>query len=345
MENRMSKIALLIVLVIAFFGNVVKEGGYVCRNIDYLAPVSRFSPMLKVEKDGSQYAISEDESKRLSVIQMFQSAAAFNYVKQLAQRYTQVGISEDGVQNLLRIHLADVDRGRFFPTAWASFKYYNFGSNNSGAAQSQNSTLPGKHIQIDAEKAMAGRFMDNLKLSANKASRLNRSIVIAFDTNWIPDEQASFIQPLISALMRLHTRPNLNNIIVLRAKGSDLAAELIKMLANPNVRPSHVIVLADETTAFSDVFTAFKGTGSELKLFLAGVDAENLTPYSYVRLLEMLDFALKIAFKETVSVHHPFINIERIPGDRRLVDFQPKAEPVDPKELKEIYQSEMQAVR
>ncbi|MBD3426725.1 MAG: hypothetical protein GF409_05795 [Candidatus Omnitrophica bacterium] len=188
-------------------------------------------------------------------------------------------------------------------------------------------------------------FMDTLRLRAYEARKQEERIIIGLDTSWIPgmdSEQGIAIQSLLSAIYKLEREEGLNNVLVVRGKGEELAASLLERAQKTNTSLGNVVVLGSEEILRSEAFSALRSTPEEKRAFLVGVDAAKLTENSYIRILKMMSLAIKLSFGEIDSVHDPKITATRA-GPRFWV-FIPEAEPYDLMELKRIYDTQLQAL-
>jgi hypothetical protein len=202
-----------------------------------------------------------------------------------------------------------------------------------------------KKQDLKAKTSEAVTLIDTLRLRAFEAKGKNQKIIIGFDTSWIPgldSEQGMAVQSLLSEIYRLTKTDGLENIIILRGKGTSLASTIMKRAEETGTPLSNVVVLGSETTVQSDEFAGLRSTDTEQRAFLAGVNPKNLTENSYIRVLEMLTLAVKLAFGEIDSVPDPKISASKL--GPRLWIFIPEAEPFDFKELKQIYDSQLQAL-
>ena len=75
----------------------------------------------------------------------------------------------------------------------------------------------------------------------------------------------------------------------------------------------------------------------EEKAFVVGVDSQELTTDSYIRLMEMLTLALKLSAGLEISLDNAHITITK-DNERHRYIFLPHAEPMDYEQLKMIYE-------
>lgn len=96
-----------------------------------------------------------------------------------------------------------------------------------------------------------------------------------------------------------------------------------------------VVVLAGENTVKSDEFAGLRA--DEKNAFVVGVNNQELTTDSYIRLMEMLSLALKLSAGLEISLDNAHITITKDNG-LHIYIFLPHAEPMDYERLKVIYE-------
>lgn len=215
---------------------------------------------------------------------------------------------------------------------------------------------PDEKLVLDSgEKAR--EFTDEIKLRAQAAKETGTKIIIGIDSEWIGkagDTQLSSAQGLVNSLTndlpRLLSQLGLDNVIVLREKGEELAVQVKSAADRENVAYSNVIILGDSTHVTEGMFDELTDKDPNRSAFLVGVDSGSIKMRSqgaeshYLRILEMLTVALKsYKFPErTESFANSSLGIQKI-GPKKFL-FIPKAEPVDLGILKKIYECQRQAV-
>ena len=197
----------------------------------------------------------------------------------------------------------------------------------------------GKIYEI-IEPVWADAVLDTLVYgrTAQKIKARGQKMVLALETDWIPEEQKVFIQQLVQSLEELGVK---DTVRIVRGTGDTLATNLMKAVEEENAPLQNVIVLASQGTLEKEEFDPIraKHDNDTNKAFLAGVDAGSLRGDSYIRLLEMVTMAVRMANgQRPVSEHH---NIEVIRKNSRTFIFIPRAEPLDYDHLKKIYDSQM----
>jgi len=152
------------------------------------------------------------------------------------------------------------------------------------------------------------------------------------------------------AVLHPHSNRRLADEIV-RAGGEELAKVIASRQKEFNIPLKNIVVLASAKTLGitkeglkPSAFDFLRSTESEERALLAGIEPENIKELDYIRLLEMLTIAMKLAAGETVtSKDHPNIAIENVA--RRIIRLIPKAEPKDYNELKRTYDSQATSLR
>jgi uridine kinase len=197
------------------------------------------------------------------------------------------------------------------------------------------------------EERRGYELADMLKLRAAEAQKGGRQVVIAIETGgWIPQAQRRQIQPLLSQILRLGKdlrKLGLDNVRIVSGAGDGLALNIEAEIGRSGARPADVVVLAGAGTLRSRAFDKLRTTESKEGAFLAEVDPSNIEELSYVRLVEMLTIAVKLAFGGTVAAaSHPDIVIQELGS--RIIRLIPRAEPLRPEELREIYEAQAQSL-
>lgn len=95
-----------------------------------------------------------------------------------------------------------------------------------------------------------------------------------------------------------------------------------------------VVVLAGENIVKSDEFAPLRN--DEKNALVVGINNQELTTDSYIRVMEMLTLALKLSLGLEVSLDNAHITITK-DNERRLYIFLPHAEPMDYEQLRQIY--------
>ncbi len=204
-----------------------------------------------------------------------------------------------------------------------------------------------EEYKIMTEPEMGRKFIDSLLWRAREAKKLGQDIIIGLETSWIPREQfdAANMQELINELVRLTREEGLDNVIIRRGEGTELAGELKGALDETGASNSNVIILGDHDILEHEAFDCFrKGLDPEKWAFFAGVELpEDFPGNNYIRLFEMIAISINLAFGEAMLLDNPFIQIVR--EGRRIFKFIPKVEPMDYNLLQEIYSKQVEAMK
>ncbi|MBN1526964.1 MAG: nucleotidyltransferase domain-containing protein [Candidatus Omnitrophica bacterium] len=206
-----------------------------------------------------------------------------------------------------------------------------------------------ERIEDSEEYKAAVRLIDTVKVAAFNAKMENRKIMVALETNgWIPKEQRAAIQPIITGIARLKedlAKMGLDNVVFVRGEGDSLAAAIEGEAVAAGVRGEDIVILASEETLKSEKFNVLRSADEEKRAFFAEIDPKNLTDLTYIRLLEMLTIAMKLAFRDTATMAgHPDIIVESL--GKRVARLIPKAESVekDLESLKKRYDTQKRAL-
>ena len=172
---------------------------------------------------------------------------------------------------------------------------------------------------------------------ARAAKEEGGKVLIAIETGWIPDEQDVFIKGLVQEVDKLGRG---GCVQVIRGPADTLAGRLMDTVRKERIPLTNVVVLAGRDTIEREEFAPIRARndGDTDKAFLVGVDARDLTRDSYIRLMEMLTMALRMAFGRVPLSDHPAIEVNKL--NSRLVIFIPKAEPLDLYGIKKLYDSQ-----
>jgi len=165
--------------------------------------------------------------------------------------------------------------------------------------------------------------------------------IVAIDMGWIPVEQQTFVQGVVREVEKLE-RPRAMNVI--RGNTGTIARELAEMVNSNLVRRKDIVIVAGKDTLEKDAFSAVTSGGETDtdSAFLAGVDPKNLTGNSYIRLMEMLTMALRMASGKASLSDHTGIKII-LKGSRTAI-LIPKAEPFDILIIRNIYDAQKKAL-
>ncbi|MDD4956949.1 MAG: hypothetical protein PHQ61_04800 [Candidatus Omnitrophica bacterium] len=189
--------------------------------------------------------------------------------------------------------------------------------------------------------SLVDTLMYHILAMAGTAGEKDEDIVIGIDTSWIPGQQQAAIQGLLNRLSYISRKKGMRNIVVRRRKdAASLARALGEEVDKRGTPISNMIILAGENAIEHESLNMFRGNEVEKGAFFAGIQLpEDFGDNSYVRLVEMLEIAVNLAFGETVPEgthpHIRFIRDERS-GYRKYV-FIPEATPLDINILSELY--------
>ena len=194
-------------------------------------------------------------------------------------------------------------------------------------------------VSPDSERIHTTNFQDTLTYiqakenkRAKQAEEEPRPTIVALGTSWITGyEEGRYLQH--SALNPLLTSMGKRPQFIV-GDDKDLLAEIKKKMATKGFENARVIVLAGEETVTKDLTELNNG-----KNILLGVDNKYLVVDSYVRVMEMLEIASKLALDPDTPPNSPNIPMERRGS---FWVFIPKAEPIvrNYEQLKATYKAQ-----
>ena len=251
----------------------------------------------------------------------------------LISAWFNVGVEET---KLLGLPTSDT----FFPLGVSTIVNFNLESRRSGSG-SDTTTLQAKDknvIQIspESERIHATNFQDTLAYI--QAQPQTQPLVVALGTSWIKGyEKGHYLQydalnPLIGSL---RTYCESKGIPFIVDDDDKLLARINAERAKDGKAGAKVVVLAGENTVRSDEFAGLRA--DEKNAVVVGINNQELTTDSYIRLMEMLTLALKLSAGLEVSLDNDHITITK-DNNRHLYIFLPHAQPMNYEELKAVYE-------
>ncbi|MFH1846978.1 MAG: hypothetical protein ABH869_05420 [Candidatus Omnitrophota bacterium] len=216
-------------------------------------------------------------------------------------------------------------------------------------------------IKNNIDKFEAGSLIANIIILARKARRGGQKLILGLETDWIPgyEDDGSYqhnaINPLINKIrdLQIELRKMGLDIIIIDCKGEDLASAVLKEAEDSEVDLSNVVVMASKDTIYSKAFKPLLNVANAKKPFLAVIDpAELLEAYKLgqekpgkdicVEIMKMLLITLELASGNDVS---ELEIIKKYSKEKRIVLFEPKAEPVDMEEVRIFYKLKLLALK
>ena len=168
---------------------------------------------------------------------------------------------------------------------------------------------------------------------ARRAIDMGNKMIIAIETDWVPDIQRDFIRELVREIARI------DGITVIRGNFSEIAEKLKSVFDGVRAPWDNVVVLAGEDTLDNVGFDGIRRYFDvDNKALFVGVDAKNVKDNSYVRLMEMLATAVRMGRGQREYLDHPGIDVRKV-GKRTYI-FTPEAEPLDFTLIKMIYDAQ-----
>lgn len=191
-------------------------------------------------------------------------------------------------------------------------------------------------VSSSSERINATNLQDTLTYI--QAQPQTQPLIVALGTSWIKGyEKDRYLQydalnPLIGSIRTYCESRGIQFIV---DDDDKLLARINAERAKEGRAGAKVVVLADKNTAVSDEFTALRN--DQENAFVVGVDSQELTTNSYIRLIEMLTLALKLSEGLEMSLDNAHMTITK-DNERHLYIFLPHAEPMDYEQLKMIYE-------
>ena len=188
---------------------------------------------------------------------------------------------------------------------------------------------------VEPERTQATNLQDILTYI--QAQPQSQPIIIALGTSWIKGYekgrslQYNALNPLIASL---RTYCEARGIPLIVDDDDKLLAHINTERAKEGKYGAKVVVLAGKDTAASDDFAPLRNDGKNA--FVVGIDNQELTADSYIRLMEMLTIALKLSVGLEISLDNAHITITK-DNEHHIYIFLPHAEPMDYERLKSIY--------
>lgn len=207
-------------------------------------------------------------------------------------------------------------------------KYVNFDSMLQEAAPVILST--------ETEQAHTTNFRDTLTYI--QAQPQSQPIIVALGTSWIKGyEKGRYLQydalnPLVGSI---RTYCESKGIPFIVEEDDKLLAHINAERAKEGKADAKVVVLAGKDTVTTDDFATLRNDRENA--IVVGVDNQELTTDSYIRLMEMLTLALKLFAGLEISLDNAHITITK-DNERHLYIFLPHAEPMDYEQLKMLYE-------
>lgn len=198
------------------------------------------------------------------------------------------------------------------------------------------STAAAVDASPESEGIHAASFQDTI--SYIQAQPQAQPLIVALGTSWIKGyEKGRYLQydalnPLISSI---RTYCESKDIPFIVDDDDKLLARINAERAREGKTGAKVVVLAGENTVKSDEFAPLRS--DEKNAFVVGVNNQELTIDSYIRLMEMLTLALKLSAGMEVTLDNIYITITK-DNERNIYIFLPHAEPMDYERLKVIYE-------
>jgi signal transduction histidine kinase/ubiquinone/menaquinone biosynthesis C-methylase UbiE len=191
-------------------------------------------------------------------------------------------------------------------------------------------------VAPETERIHATNLQDTIKYI--QAQPQSQPLIVALGTSWIKGyEKGRYLQydalnPLIGSIRTYCESKGIPFIVDV---DDELLARINAERAKEGRAGAKVVVLAGENTVKSEEFAPLRN--DEKNAVVVGVNNQELTTDSYIRLMEMLTLAMKLSAGLEISLDNAHITITK-DNERHLYIFLPHAEPMDYERLKVIYE-------
>ncbi|MBU0605959.1 MAG: glutamate racemase [Candidatus Omnitrophica bacterium] len=200
---------------------------------------------------------------------------------------------------------------------------------------------------FELERIHATNFQD--MLTYIQAPPQSQGLIIALGTSWIKgyeriEDGKTFRhlqgKDLNGLVTSIRTYCESKGIPFIVDDDDKLLARINAERARAGKAGAKVVVLAGKETVTSDEFATLRN--DKKSAFVVGVDSQELTTDSYIRLMEMLTLALKLSIGFEIT--QDSTSIEIIKDDKlHIYIFIPRAEPMKYEQLKMIYEVQKSA--
>ena len=209
-----------------------------------------------------------------------------------------------------------------------------------------NEGIPGSEEENLWAHSVVDSFLEGK--SAQELVKEGKQMIFALEDEWMPEVQKTFIQPLIQEFEKLG---DASPVKVVRKEKKEtveeFAARLERMRQESGLEPEDMIVMASASNVKKHHFDNLKVQEKfeEHSPLIIGVDNANLSDDSYVRLMEMITMAMRMAYGQTAISEHPNIKKQAI-GDRTFIFIPiPPAKPLGYNEIKDLYEKQLKILR
>ena len=202
-----------------------------------------------------------------------------------------------------------------------------------------------KNIDPNAERIHTVNFQDAVKYLENKevkraeaANEAERPLIVALGKSWIKGyrrgecRQYDALNPLLTVL---RSSRKFNGAQFIIEEDGDLLGKINAKMKEKGFENARVIALAGENTITGELADLNKGAN-----VLMGVDNTNLDEMGYIRIMEMLKIAARLAIDPEAVPASPNMLIEKRGG---FWIFIPNEKPMDYERLKDIYEFQRSA--
>ncbi|MFH1309353.1 MAG: hypothetical protein ABIH85_01590 [Candidatus Omnitrophota bacterium] len=208
-------------------------------------------------------------------------------------------------------------------------------------------------------------IINSLIALARLKKKHNQNLIVAFETDWIPNKtdqtQHDLLFPIFKELLPPDGRPNemsrlekklhamkLDNVFFVHSTSKNLAGEIIQKAYKTATEFSNIIVMASQKTIDSSAFNILKSTPEKKKAFIASINTSktkyckegNYNLIQKVLFIKMLSLTIELALglkSKDLSI------ISDYDEENRIVFLLPDADFFEYNKLMTDYKAEAQA--
>lgn len=194
--------------------------------------------------------------------------------------------------------------------------------------------------------AIADIFLEGEKAKEAIASGEKKMLILG--TDWIKDKQLTLIQPLIQRIKQLGEQGAVN--VVWQRQGEDsksFALRAMRAKVDLGVRAKDMVIMGSVEGVNQQAFEGLRARDEFDKdsAFFVGMDGKRLDDDSFVRLLEAITFAMRMASGQK-TLNHPKIMVGEAGPRMALFILIPDAEKIDPREaIENPYKNQLKIIR
>ncbi|MFH1394859.1 MAG: HEAT repeat domain-containing protein [Candidatus Omnitrophota bacterium] len=209
-------------------------------------------------------------------------------------------------------------------------------------------------------------IINSLIALARLKQQQNKNLIVAFETDWIPNKddqlQHNLLFPLFKELLPPENKPKemcrlekrlkdmgLDNVFFVHSTSENLAAEIMEKAKKTSTELSDIIAMGSDTTINAATFSGLKSTPKEKRAFIASINTSkikfckdgNQQLIQKVMLVKMLSLTIELAIGLQPTKRPPII--ANYDEESRIVFLLPDADFFEYDKLRVEYKAEAQA--